>query len=97
MFHIFLIAVQMLSGRAMVLAIVRVVTLLGSQIVPVEVALPLQEGPGHAVARPRLKIVLRPVVQAGVFPLHVAVLLAVRLPLVLHAPVLEPHFHLLLR
>lgn len=96
MFQIFLIAVQRRSSRALVLPIVSVLTLLGSQIISVEIPLPLQERPGYAAVRLRLKLVLGPVVQARVFPLTVPVLLAVGLPLVLHPPVLKPHLHLLL-
>lgn len=94
MFQIFLIAVQRRSRRALVLPIVCALTLLDCQIISLEIPLPLQERPGYAAVR--LKLVLRPVVKARVFPLAVAVLLAVRLPLVLHPPVLKPHLHLLL-
>lgn len=97
MFQIFLIAAQRRDRRALAVPIVPVVT----QGILLEIPLPLQERPGRATAaaaaRLRLVLVLRPVARAGVLPLAVPVLLAVRLPLVLHPPVLEPHFHLLLR
>lgn len=94
MFQIFLIAAQRRDRRALAVPIVPVVT----QGILLEIPLPLQERPGRAAAvRLRLELVLRPVARAGVLPLAVPVLLAVRLPLVLHPPVLKPHFHLLLR
>lgn len=96
MFQIFLIAVQMGCGQALVLPIVPVQTLLGSEMVLLEMPLPLQEALGHAAAPLLLELVLRLVVHEGVLPLTVSVLLAVGLPLVLHPPVLEPHLHLLL-
>lgn len=91
MFQIFLIAVQRRSSRALVLPIVCARTLLDCQIISLEIPLPFQERPSYAALRLKL------VVKARVFPLAVAVLLAVRLPLVLHPPVLKPHLHLLLR
>lgn len=96
MFQIFLIAVQKGCAQALALPIVPVQTLLGSELVLLEVPLPLQEGRGHAAARLLLELVLRLVVQAGVFTLTVSVFLAVGLPFMLHPPVLEPHLHLLL-
>lgn len=96
MFQIFLTAAQRRDRRALAVPIVPVVT----QGILLEIPLPLQERPGRAAAaavRLRLELVLRPVARAGVLPLAVPVLLAVRLPLVLHPPVLKPHFHLLLR
>lgn len=97
MFHIFLIAAQMLSGSAEIISIVSVLVLLQSQMISLEVAVPPQEATGQAAANLRLQLVLRPVLYTRIFALQVPVLLAVRLSLVLHASILEPHLHLLLR
>lgn len=74
--------------------------LLRERILLKSVPFPLQKGPGDAEGLLKegllFLVLLRflRVLQAFKFPFAVLVLLALGLPLVLHPPVLKPHFHL---
>lgn len=96
MFQIFVIAVQRRGckahGHAIVVLLRRTVRLFlkGAGI-------SFQQGPapikhGGLV----LVVAVNPLLGARAFPFSVVVLLALRLPFVFHAPVLEPHFDLTL-
>jgi len=97
MFEIFVIAVQRRSSKAHRLAIVEL--LRGAERVILKGAgISLQQGPAPLVQGALVVLVaVDAVLWARPFALPVVVLLALVLPLVLHAPVLEPHFDLPLR
>lgn len=94
MFQIFVIAVQRRSSKAHGLAIVEL--LCGAKRVILKGAgISLQQGPAPFVQGAFVLLVaVDAVLGARPFPFPVVVLLALRLPLVLHAPVLEPDFDL---
>lgn len=94
MFQIFVIAVQRRSSKAHGLAIVEL--LCGAISVVLKGAgISLQQGPAPIIQGGLVLLVaVDAVLDARPSPLPVVVLLALGLPLVLHASVLEPHFDL---
>lgn len=98
MFQIFVITVQRRSSKAHGLAIVALLCGALSVVVLKGAGISLQQGPAPIIQGGLVLIVaVDAVLCARPSPLPVVVLLALRLPLVLHASVLEPDFDLPLR